>query len=158
MRDAQGDLVVDQFAARGRVAFAQRTWPVDPGDLAVLRDEVRRWLDALGYRLDAVDDLVLAVNEAATNAMEHAYVLPGPDDTVDIDFWVEDDALSITIEDHGQWQTPGPAGGRGMGIPMMNHLVDTVTISHDASGTTVLLRQTLPEHSALRPAAAKQLR
>jgi anti-sigma regulatory factor (Ser/Thr protein kinase) len=150
MHDAQRDRMVDQPVASDRMEFVHRTWPVDPGHLAVVRNEVRRLLDALGYGLAAVDDIVFAVNEAATNAMEHAYVLPSPGATVDFDFWVEDDTLHITIGDHGQWQQPsGPAGGRGMGIPMMNHLIDTVTIRHGASGTVVLLRQAMPEHSGL---------
>ncbi|GJF01214.1 ATP-binding protein [Pseudonocardia sp. D17] len=141
--------MVSKFAVGGGDEFARRTWPAEVGRLRLLRNEVRCWLEALGYGLAMVDDLVLAVNEAATNAMEHAYVPPRPDSTVDVEFWIDGDALRIVVRDHGQWQPPGPPSGRGMGIPMMNQLVDTVTISPSASGTVVHLRQTLPEPAAL---------
>ncbi|MFC7661053.1 ATP-binding protein [Pseudonocardia benzenivorans] len=100
--------MVSKFAVGGGDEFARRTWPAEVGRLRLLRNEVRCWLEALGYGLAMVDDLVLAVNEAATNAMEHAYVPPRPDSTVDVEFWIDGDALRIVVRDHGQWQPPGP--------------------------------------------------
>ena len=44
-----------------------------PGTLAPLRRAVRRWLDANGVGALVAYDILLAVNESATNAIEHAY-------------------------------------------------------------------------------------
>ena len=40
---------------------------------ASIRREVRRWLDPLAVVPEAEADLVLAVNEAASNVVDHAY-------------------------------------------------------------------------------------
>jgi Histidine kinase-like ATPase domain len=54
-----------------------------------MRAEVRRWLAPLALTGDAEDDLVLAVSEAATNCVEHAYIPATADDTVELTFWTE---------------------------------------------------------------------
>jgi serine/threonine-protein kinase RsbW len=93
-------------AARGGSAeFVHRSWPADPRQLAPLRAEVRRWLAPLTLTGDAEDDLVLAVSEAASNSVEHAYTLPATDDTVELTFWTEPGAICVEIVDHGHWRT-----------------------------------------------------
>ena len=46
-------------------------WPAEAGQLAAMRAEVHRWLAPFDLPDDADHDLILAVNEAATNAIEH---------------------------------------------------------------------------------------
>ena len=48
--------------------------PANPVAIPVARYQVRRWLAALSWPAAALDDIVLAVSEAVTNAVEHAYV------------------------------------------------------------------------------------
>jgi anti-sigma regulatory factor (Ser/Thr protein kinase) len=87
--------------------------------------------------------MVLAVSEAASNSVEHAYHPATADDTVDVTFWTEPHAMYIEIVDHGVWQTPSDQPtGRGRGIEIMQH-VAFVLIRHDARGTRVLLRHPL---------------
>jgi len=50
-----------------RSEFVHRTWPAHPRHLTTLRAEVHRWLAPLALLGDAENDLVLAVNEAASN-------------------------------------------------------------------------------------------
>ena len=50
-----------------------RVLPAQALQLAPLRREMLRWLERLALSEDAEDDLVLAVNEAANNCIEHAY-------------------------------------------------------------------------------------
>jgi anti-sigma regulatory factor (Ser/Thr protein kinase) len=45
----------------------------DPVVASVVRDEVGRWLTVLGWPADQGEDIVLAVSEAVSNAIEHAY-------------------------------------------------------------------------------------
>ena len=53
--------------------FAHRIWPADSRSLPAIRAELHGWLGALSLDEDDEDDLVLAVNEAASNSIEHAY-------------------------------------------------------------------------------------
>ena len=125
--------------------FAHRVWPAHPRQLAPLRAEVRRWLAPLALTGDAEDDLVLAVSEAASNCVEHAYSPPTADDTVELTFWTEPHAVCVDIVDHGEWRTPSDQPtGRGRGIEIMQRLIAFVLIRHDTRGTRVLLRHPLP--------------
>jgi serine/threonine-protein kinase RsbW len=47
---------------------------------------------------------VLAVSEAVSNSVEHAYTPPTADDTVELTFWTEPHALCVEIVDHGHWR------------------------------------------------------
>ena len=128
-----------------RPEFVHRTWPAHPRHLATLRAEVRRWLAPLALLGDAEIDLVLAVNEAASNCVEHAYTPATADDTVELTFWTEARSVCVEIVDHGSWRTPsGQPTGRGRGIEIMQRLIPVVLIHHDSRGTRVLLSQSLP--------------
>jgi anti-sigma regulatory factor (Ser/Thr protein kinase) len=128
------------------VAFVRRTWSADAGQLGSIRSEVRGWLGSLGVIEDGASDVVFAVSEAASNAVEHAYGRPAADDIVELTFWTEGAALCIEVVDHGRWRPPASSelSGRGRGIPMMRELMDSVLISYDGRGTRVLLRHVLP--------------
>jgi anti-sigma regulatory factor (Ser/Thr protein kinase) len=105
---------------------------------------------------DAEDDLVLAVSEAASNSIEHAYTPPTTDDTVELAFWTESRALCVEVVDHGLWRTPPvQPTGRGRGIEIMQRLIASVLIHHDNHGTRVLLRHSLPD--GLSPEAAPRV-
>jgi serine/threonine-protein kinase RsbW len=135
----------------GRIEFVHRSWPADPTQLAVIRHELAGWLTPLRLTDDETADVVLAVDEAAANAVLHAY---GPQESgaVELTLWTEpgpgtDDAtLSIEIVDHGHWRPPGeePRVGGGRGIPMMSNVVESVLIHYDDRGSRVLLRHRLP--------------
>ncbi|GAA5137852.1 ATP-binding protein [Pseudonocardia adelaidensis] len=134
-------------AAVGHVEYVHHVWPARPVHLASIRAEVRRWLAPLGLTEDTQEDIVLAANEAASNAAEHAYLPVTVGDTVELTFWVEARAVWIEIVDHGRWQAPAPRpGARGHGLKMMSNLVDTVLLHYDGRGTRVLLR-----HPAVAP-------
>jgi serine/threonine-protein kinase RsbW len=128
------------------VAFVRRTWFAEAGQLASIRSEVRRWLESLGMIEDAAGDVVFAVSEAASNAVEHAYRRAAADAIVELTFWTEGAAICIEIVDHGRWRQPlsSELSGRGRGIPIMRELMDSVLISYDGRGTRVLLRHLLP--------------
>ena len=88
---------------------------------------------------------MLAVNEAASNCVEHAYTPATADDTVELTFWTEARSVCVEIVDHGTWRTPsGQPTGRGRGIEIMQRLIPVVLIHHDRRGTRVLLSHPLP--------------
>ena len=133
-------------ATVGRVEFVHRVWPAYPTQLAPIRAEVRRWLTALALSEDVTQDVLLAVNEAASNAAEHAYRSTAHDGTIELTFWAEAHTVSIEIVDHGTWQPPArEPNGRGRGIELMSRLVEFVLIRYDVRGTRVLLRHPVPD-------------
>ena len=126
-------------------AFVHLTFAAHPRQLASIRTQVRNWLAPLDLAEESKEDLVLAVNEAASNSIEHAYRPPTPGDTVESTFWTEADAVCLEIVDHGAWRvSSGRSPGRGRGIEIMERLLASVLIHYDTRGTRVLLRHPLP--------------
>lgn len=113
---------------------------------SVARDKVRTWLRAAGWTAPHVDDLVLAINEAVSNSIEHGYGV-GADDsagtgTVELRGEITDHHVVFTVRDHGVWRPPvdDPKSTRGQGIRLMRACVDRVTVDGSDEGTTVVLR------------------
>lgn len=113
---------------------------------SVARDKVRTWLRAGGWTPTQIEDLVLAINEAVSNSIEHGYGI-GPEDpagsgTVELRGEVADHHVTFTVRDQGVWRPPvdDPKSTRGRGIRLMRACVDHVTVDVTADGTTVVLR------------------
>ena len=135
---------VDSAEVRKRTEFVHLTWLANPRQLASIRTQVRGWLAPLDLTEGSKEDLVLAVNEAVSNSVEHAYLPPTPGDTVELTFWTEFDTVCLEIVDHGSWRvSSGRSPGRGRGIEMMERILASVMIHYDARGTRVLLRHPL---------------
>jgi anti-sigma regulatory factor (Ser/Thr protein kinase) len=122
--------------------------PADSIAPSVARDRVRYWLTALCWPAGQRDDIVLAVSEAVSNAIEHAY-LDQPSGLVEIRSGVETTPggqrrVTVIVRDHGHWRpVPVHDENRRRGIPLMRACMDTVTIgqpSDDQAGTCVVLR------------------
>jgi serine/threonine-protein kinase RsbW len=128
----------------GHVEFVHRSWPADPEQLVLIRRELSSWLAPLALTEDEVADVVLAVDEAAANAVRHAY---GPDESgaVELTLWTEPGTLSIEVVDHGSWRPPAEQSAQGgHGIPLMNRMSESVLIRFDGRGSRVLLRHRIP--------------
>ena len=115
--------------------------PAEPQVLADVRSAVRRWLaDTVASRSEA-DELLLAIGEATTNVVEHAYGAEGG--MLEVRLELDGDGQVIaTVRDSGQWRSPRGTG-RGRGTLLMRALCDEVEIGQDAGGTCVVLRKTL---------------
>jgi anti-sigma regulatory factor (Ser/Thr protein kinase) len=100
---------------------SHHVWAANPISLPHIRAQTRRWLAPLALDQDTEQDLVLAVNEAASNAIEHAYTAPGPADLVTVNCWTEPHHLCLEVTDHGRWRLPDATPGhRGHGILIMS--------------------------------------
>ena len=122
-------------------------WRAEPHELLAMRTTLRGWLTDLGIDGDAEHTLVAAANEAATNAVEHAYRSPLTSvdgQTFEVALEAQPGLLCLEISDRGVWRVPSAvAEGRGLGIPLMHQLVGSVTIDTDDGGTRVVLRHRL---------------
>lgn len=139
--------------------FVRVRLPASPEQLFEVRAEVRRWLAPLNLTVEAAQDVVAAVDEAVSNAVDHAY-LPGDRGNVELTFWTEARELNIEVTDNGRWRSPAAQHvGEGLGIHLMRRLVESVMIHYDKRGTRVLLRYPLsgvaPDSGA--PAASAKL-
>ena len=116
--------------------------PAVPAALQAIRSAARSWLTACGATRAEIQDLVLAIGEACSNAVEHAYGAAGG--TVTLTLRIEPPNVVAEVVDFGQWRVPRGMG-RGRGIPVMQHVSDDVEIDTTPAGTRVRIRKALSE-------------
>lgn len=111
--------------------------------LAAVREEVARAARAAGCDGDRVDDVVLAVNEVATNALEHGTGDPH------LDLWTGPAPRGLVCEVHDEGEltdllpglrAPHPSDPRGRGLWIARQLCDLLHVWNDAAGTHVRIR------------------
>lgn len=120
-----------------------RSLAADPTLLAPLRRELRRWLAATGLDGEGVDDVLLAVCEACTNSIEHAYRADARC-VVDLRLHLDAGCLHVVVRDTGRWKPVGDGPTtRGRGVAMMRAMMDDVDVDTGAGGTTVTMRKRL---------------
>lgn len=126
--------------------------PVHPSTPGSARRQLRQWLQVLGWPGEEAEDLVLAVNEAVSNAVEHAYsssvltrdhrrpeVELHVTDTVELDDAQHDSRrVTMTVTDGGHWRPRSVSPGfRGRGLQMMRALTESVEVTATGTGTRV---------------------
>ena len=106
--------------------------------LAAIRDVTRRMAEIAGFDTAQSDQLALAVDEASTNVIEHAYAGAG-DRRIELRFDERGDDLRVEVVDEGTAVDPRAvpeldlrryASERrtgGLGVHLMGRIMDTVT-------------------------------
>jgi anti-sigma regulatory factor (Ser/Thr protein kinase) len=114
----------------------------NPRELATLRRAIADWATRAGASAETCEDVVLAVNEAVANAMEHAY---GPGDArVEVAARRSGlGALDVQVRDFGHWRTSRPPDGGGRGLTLIRNLMDDVTVDTTPDGTVVHMTRVL---------------
>ena len=113
----------------------------DPRELARLRRSMRHWLTRAGANSEEVGEVLVALNEVAANAIEHAY---GPNDSrFEVSARLVDDVVEIEVRDSGSWRERPSGSERGRGLFIAEQLTDTLVIDRTARGTTATLRRRL---------------
>jgi GAF domain-containing protein/anti-sigma regulatory factor (Ser/Thr protein kinase) len=120
--------------------------PADPPVLSPLRRTLRRWLEALGATEVEAYDVLVAVTEAAANAVEHAY---GPGDaSFDVEASVSEEGdVCVVVRDQGRWRPPR-GHNRGRGTLLMQELMDHFEVATGEDGTEVRMRRRLEKQGA----------
>jgi anti-sigma regulatory factor (Ser/Thr protein kinase) len=114
--------------------------PAEPESVSLVRQAVTGIADMLGMSPEGRDDLRIAVTEAATNVVVHAYRdRPGP---MRVEVWTDTDRMVIHVTDHGCGIVPRVervTPGLGLGIPLIAALSEemSITANDDGSGTRV---------------------
>lgn len=109
--------------------------------VSALRSTTRAWTRLCALEEDVAEDIVLAVDEAVSNAVEHAY--PGQVGAVHLELTrCPGGELLTVVQDQGTWRPPPDAGFRGRGLLLMERLADTASVLHTGAGTTVWMRWT----------------
>ena len=112
-----------------------------PGELVTLRRLLARWVGGHGVKADDADDVLIAVSEAVTNALQHG----AP--PVRVQAFTLGGAARVRVHDPGSaavfatagYHRPDTAGGSGIGLWVARQLADVVTTHTDTTGTTVEL-------------------
>jgi serine phosphatase RsbU (regulator of sigma subunit)/anti-sigma regulatory factor (Ser/Thr protein kinase) len=119
--------------------------PCRPSTLAPLRRMLRHWLSGDRASPGEVQDILVAVSEAATNAIEHAY---GP---IEASYRVEGrrsgDRVIVTVTDSGSWRKRRGVE-RGRGTHLMRELMDGFELYASGAGTVVELERRLGSRGA----------
>ncbi|WP_433655143.1 ATP-binding protein [Nocardia sp. CA-128927] len=115
------------------------SFSADAVQLATVRRALRDWLSRTRITADQCADVLLAVGEACTNAIEHGHRLDGG--TIRLRSWIVGDFLQVTVSDSGCWKPNDNHADplRGRGIPLMRALMESMRMSTNRSGTVVEL-------------------
>lgn len=135
----------------------RRRLPDDAGDrvdemdftvdhLPVVRRFVAAHARKYGLGEDSIGDLVIAVNEIATNGVRHGSPM------AELHMWSTDERVFAEIRDHGTWAPPATAGSTppsadaegGMGLWVTRQICSAVHIRTGDDGTVVVLEMPLP--------------
>jgi serine/threonine-protein kinase RsbW len=107
--------------------------PARSASVARARHAAERLAGAAGASRSKV---ALAVSEAVTNVIQHAY--PGVDGRVFVRGHEMDGRLVLEVVDHGVGMRPNPnSKGLGFGLPLIGQMADDVRIDAGPTGTTV---------------------
>ena len=125
-----------------------------PEAVAAVRHGISAYAAGLGANEDTVADIALAVTEAATNVVVHAYV-----DHEELGrLWVSAepirDGLMVRVVDEGRGMTPRPdSPGLRMGLPLIGKLCSSFDVREGPGGRGTEVRMTFSVPGVLGPAA-----
>ena len=111
------------------------TLPARPEGVAVVRQALAGVADALAFDAAVVADMKMAISEACTNAVVHAY--DDEDGILEVEMSAGESGLTIRVRDHGTGIRPhgerrGEAPALGLGLPLIAALSD----SYELTGTS----------------------
>jgi serine/threonine-protein kinase RsbW len=113
--------------------------PARPEGVGVVRQALAGVADALDFDASVLADMKMAVTEACTNVVVHAY---DDDGMLEVEMLAGEDGLTIVVRDHGTGIQPRPARAGapalGLGLPLIAALSDAFELRGSAGmGTEV---------------------
>jgi serine/threonine-protein kinase RsbW len=121
--------------------------PAVPGNVALVRQALSGLADELGIDSARLADMKVALTEACTNAVLHAYDEQGSG-PLDVTMAVAQERLVLTVRDRGHGLRPLPSTGEGpplgFGLALIASLADEFGIAAGSHGTVVRIAFALP--------------
>jgi serine/threonine-protein kinase RsbW len=109
--------------------------PAHARNIAVVRRALEAIAEELALPRRLVDDMRLAVTEACTNVVRHAYANGEADhpSALRVALLPEAQGMRVIVEDRGRGLGPSPdIGGPGLGLPLIAALTSGLEVSHGA--------------------------
>lgn len=107
-----------------------------PG-VPLVRHALRGLLSGLDVDDEVIADIALAVTEACTNAVVHAYAGRDGEGTIHVTAAHADGSLAVTVRDHGSGISPRvDTPGLGVGLPVIAAIAQSVEIGTPKDGGT----------------------
>jgi anti-sigma regulatory factor (Ser/Thr protein kinase) len=121
----------------------EATFPATAAGVGAMRRDVAAFAAGAGMDADAVGDVQLAVSEAATNAVVHAY--RETDGHLHVRAGATDGELLIVVTDTGSGLAPrDDSPGLGLGMPLMASVTTRFQVVSKGAGTEVHMAFALP--------------
>jgi serine/threonine-protein kinase RsbW len=99
--------------------------PARAENVAVIRHVLGAFAEALGLPDSVTEDMRLAVTEACTNVVRHAY--HDGDGPIHVVVRPSGDVLEVSVSDRGRGIGPSPdSAGPGLGLPLIAALADSL--------------------------------
>jgi serine/threonine-protein kinase RsbW len=106
------------------------TLPARAENVALVRHVVGALAEALGMPPTMIEDVKLAVTEACTNVVRHAY--EGRDGPLEVMVEPATESLTVIVTDTGRGLRPGPTSdGAGLGLPLIAALAAELEIDEE---------------------------
>jgi len=101
--------------------------PARAENVAVVRHAFGGLGEALAVPEQALSDIKLAVTEACTNVVIHAY--PDGEGPMEVQALLGDDGLSVVVRDQGRGVVPrADSPGLGLGLPLIATLTESLEL------------------------------
>ena len=111
------------------------TLPARPENVAVARHAIGGFADVLEVPDQTLADVKLAVTEACTNVVVHAY--PDGEGPMGLRASVNDGVLRVVVVDHGRGILPrADSPGLGLGLPLIATLAESLELGTGTSEET----------------------
>ena len=106
--------------------------PARARNIAVVRRALEAVAEELALPRRLVEDMRLAVTEACTNVVRHAYSGDEADDqsALRVELRPQPRGMLVVVEDRGRGVSPSPDGGLGLGLPLIAALTEDLEITH----------------------------
>ena len=114
----------------------EATFPSTPPGVGAMRRDIAAFAQRCGMDADGIEAVRLAVSEAATNAVVHAYRESTGD--LAVSATVRDGELLVVVCDTGVGLAPRPdSPGLGLGMPLIASVTSRFQIVSNVRGTEV---------------------
>lgn len=105
--------------------------PARAENVAVVRHAFGGFAEALTVDEQTLADIKLAVTEACTNVVIHAYE-DGKEGDLEVDASIDGERLTVVIRDNGRGIVPRPdSPGLGLGLPLIATLAESLELGKD---------------------------